>query len=183
KALFRAALDLPDPTQRSALLDRECGDDRGLRQRLEELLAAQDQPASTLERLLAVERQRATSTDDETAAPGPPPAGEKATTAGSDPGPTATFRPEREAALLGTLIAGRYRLRQEIGEGGMGSVYLAEQTRPVRRQVALKLIKAGMDSRTVLARFESERQAPALMDHPNNARVLHAGPTHAARPV
>ena len=80
------------------------------------------------------------------------------------------------------MIAGRYKVRQEIGEGGMGSVYLAEQTHPVRRQVALKLIKPGMDSRTVLARFESERQALALMDHPNIAKVLDAGATDQGRP-
>ncbi len=80
------------------------------------------------------------------------------------------------------MIAGRYKLREEIGEGGMGSVYLAEQLQPVKRRVALKLIKAGMDSRTVLARFESERQALALMDHPNIAKVLDAGTTENGRP-
>ena len=85
-------------------------------------------------------------------------------------------------ALIGSVIAGRYKLREEIGEGGMGSVYLAEQIQPVKRQVALKLIKAGMDSRTVLARFESERQALALMDHPNIAKVLDAGTTETGGP-
>ena len=77
----------------------------------------------------------------------------------------------------GTLIAGRYKLLEQIGEGGMGAVWVAEQTEPVRRKVALKLIKAGMDSRSVLARFEAERQALALMDHPNIAKVLDAGTT------
>jgi serine/threonine protein kinase/lipopolysaccharide biosynthesis regulator YciM len=184
KALFHAALDLPDPSDRSAFLDRECGDDRELRHRLEELLAAHDRPASALERPLAVDRERAASIDDQTAASGPPPAGEGdgAMVAGSDAGPTATFRPGQEAPLIGTVIAGRYKLRQEIGEGGMGSVYLSEQTQPVRRQVALKLIKPGMDSRTVLARFESERQALALMDHPHIARVFDAGTTEDGRP-
>ena len=67
------------------------------------------------------------------------------------------------------MIAGRYKLREEIGEGGMGSVYLAQQLQPVKRQVVLKLIKVGMDSKIVLARFDSERQALALMDHPNIA--------------
>ena len=86
------------------------------------------------------------------------------------------------AALDGSVIAGRYTLCQEIGEGGMGNVYLAEQFRPVRREVALKLIKAGMDSQTVLARFESERQALALMEHPNIAKVLDAGMTETGRP-
>jgi hypothetical protein len=78
----------------------------------------------------------------------------------------------------GTVI-GRYKLLQAIGEGGMGTVFMAEQTQPVRRLVALKLIKPGMDSRQVLARFEAERQALALMDHPNIARVLDAGATEA----
>ncbi len=86
------------------------------------------------------------------------------------------------ASLVGTVIAGRYKLRQEIGEGGMGSVYLAEQTQPVKRQVALKLVKPGMDSRTVLARFESERQALALLDHPHIAKVFDAGTTDTGRP-
>jgi WD40 repeat protein/serine/threonine protein kinase len=82
---------------------------------------------------------------------------------------------------LGTLI-GPYKLLQPIGEGGMGTVFMVEQTRPVRRTVALKLIKAGVDSRLVSARFEAERQALALMDHPNIARVLDAGATDSGRP-
>jgi serine/threonine protein kinase len=82
---------------------------------------------------------------------------------------------------VGTPI-GPYKLLQQIGEGGMGVVFLAEQQRPVRRQVALKVIKAGMDTRQVVARFESERQALALMDHPNIAKVLDAGTTDTGRP-
>ncbi len=70
---------------------------------------------------------------------------------------------------------GPYKLLQEIGEGGMGTVYMAEQTEPVKRKVALKVIKPGMDSQQVIARFEAERQARRLMDHPNIARVLDAG--------
>src|SRR5262249_22703548 len=81
----------------------------------------------------------------------------------------------------GTRI-GPYKLLQQIGEGGMGLVYLAEQEEPVRRKVALKIIKPGMDSRHVLARFQAERQALALMDHPNIARVLDAGTTANGRP-
>ena len=77
---------------------------------------------------------------------------------------------------------GRYRLLQEIGEGGFGSVWMAEQTEPVVRRVALKIIKLGMDTREVIARFEAERQALALMDHPNIARVLDAGATAQGRP-
>ncbi len=81
----------------------------------------------------------------------------------------------------GTVI-GRYKLLQEIGEGGFGLVFMAEQFEPVRRKVALKIIKAGMDTREVIARFEVERQALALMDHPNIARVLDAGATESGRP-
>src|SRR6476660_3664758 len=77
---------------------------------------------------------------------------------------------------------GRYKLLQKIGEGGCGAVYMAEQEEPVRRRVALKIIKAGMDTRQVTARFEAERQALAMMDHPNIARVLDAGATEAGRP-
>ncbi len=81
----------------------------------------------------------------------------------------------------GTLI-GPYNLREKIGEGGMGIVYLAEQEKPVRRRVALKIIKPGMDTVQVVARFEAERQALALMDHPSIARVLDAGATDTGRP-
>ena len=79
-------------------------------------------------------------------------------------------------------MIGPYRLVQEIGEGGMGAVWMAEQTHTVRRLVALKLVKPGMDSRRVIARFEAERQALALMDHPNIAKVLDAGTTECGRP-
>ena len=81
----------------------------------------------------------------------------------------------------GTVI-GRYKLLEKIGEGGMAVVYMAEQTEPVRRKVALKIIKLGMDTRQVIARFEAERQALAMMDHPNIAKVLDAGATETGRP-
>src|SRR5436190_23388469 len=77
---------------------------------------------------------------------------------------------------------GRYKLLQKLGEGGCGVVYMAEQEEPVRRRVALKVIKLGMDTREVIARFEAERQALALMDHPNIAKVLDAGATDSGRP-
>ena len=96
-----------------------------------------------------------------------------------DPGPDDQGAPL--PSLPGTRI-GPYLLIQKIGEGGMGSVYLAQQDHPVRREVALKLIKLGMDSRQVVARFDSERQALALMDHPNIARVLDAGTSESGRP-
>src|SRR5438309_2042813 len=77
---------------------------------------------------------------------------------------------------------GRFELLEQIGEGGFGVVYLAEQLEPVRRRVALKIIKLGMDTRSVIARFEAERQALALMEHPNIAKVLEAGATQTGRP-
>jgi hypothetical protein len=81
----------------------------------------------------------------------------------------------------GTII-GRYKLLEKIGEGGMATVYMAEQERPIRRKVALKIIKLGMDTKQVIARFEAERQALAMMDHPHIARVLDAGATETGRP-
>jgi serine/threonine protein kinase/tetratricopeptide (TPR) repeat protein len=96
----------------------------------------------------------------------------------SQPGEAA----ERPAVERPGEMVGPYKLLEEIGEGGMGTVFLAEQARPVRREVALKVIKVGMDTRQVVARFEAERQALALMDHPNIARVLDAGATESGRP-
>jgi len=81
----------------------------------------------------------------------------------------------------GTVI-GRYKLLEKIGEGGMAVVYMAEQEQPIRRKVALKIIKLGMDTRQVIARFEAERQALALMDHPSIAKVFDAGSTETGRP-
>jgi serine/threonine protein kinase len=96
------------------------------------------------------------------------PAAEPAT----DPGPT---RPSTPAVEPGQLFAGRYKLREKLGEGGMGVVFVADQTEPVQRRVALKIIRAGLDTHRLLARFEQERQALALMDHPNIAKVFDAG--------
>src|SRR5262249_11418003 len=95
------------------------------------------------------------------------------------PGATVHYRP---GAAPGLVIAGRYTLQQKLGTGGMGEVWVAQQFEPVKRQVALKLVKAGMDSQAVLARFEQERQALALMDHPNIARVFDGGLTPTGQP-
>ena len=95
--------------------------------------------------------------------------------------PDATFIPQHEPQP-GTIFGGRYKLLQNIGEGGMGSVWVAEQKEPVKRKVAIKLVKAGMDSKQVLARFEAERQALAMMDHPNIAKVFDGGITEHGRP-
>ncbi len=91
------------------------------------------------------------------------------------------FLADIQVDRAGTVI-GRYKLLEKIGEGGFGIVFMAEQVEPVQRKVALKIIKAGMDTREVVARFEAERQAIALMDHPNIARALDAGATEAGRP-
>src|SRR5262249_12680617 len=88
---------------------------------------------------------------------------------------------QNTSEVAGTLV-GPYKLLERIGEGGMGTVWMAHQTAPVKRVVALKLIKAGMDSTQVVGRFEAERQALALMDHANIARVLDAGTSSAGRP-
>src|SRR6516165_7487965 len=84
---------------------------------------------------------------------------------------TATFSPGETAGMK----IGPYKLLQRMGEGGMGTVWMAEQTEPVQRRVALKIIKAGLGGEHILARFEAERQALAMMDHPNIAKVLDAG--------
>jgi serine/threonine protein kinase len=84
------------------------------------------------------------------------------------------------AELVGSKI-GPYKLKEQIGEGGFGQVFVAEQTEPLKRKVALKVIKPGMDTREVLARFAAERQALALMDHPNIARIFDAGVTGQSR--
>ncbi|MEO7317467.1 MAG: serine/threonine-protein kinase, partial [Chthoniobacteraceae bacterium] len=96
--------------------------------------------------------------------------------------------PEVEAELArlkpeeGGEMIGPYKLREQIGEGGFGTVWVADQEKPVRRRVALKIIKMGMDTKEVIARFEQERQALAMMDHPNIAKVLDAGATQYGRP-
>src|SRR5207244_4953121 len=125
-------------------LDAACVGDADLRYRVERLLAAHPAVGSFLE-----------------SPAGPPVAtsaelGSAQATVGGD-----------TAEGIGAVLAGRYRLVEPIGEGGMGAVFLAEQREPVQRQVALKVIKVGMDSKQAIARFEAERQALALMDHPN----------------
>ncbi len=158
KSVFLAASDLADPVERAACLDRECGKDVELRARVEALLRANAAPLSEHE------PRDATWTFP----------------ANSPPAETASHHAGKDGHA-GTIIAGKYTLVEVVGEGGMGSVWRAKQTEPVKRFVAVKLIKAGMDSKQVLARFEAERQALALMDHPNIAKVLDGG-LHDHRP-
>ena len=135
RIIFEKALDLDRPDERAAHLDEACGQDAGLRSRIEALLRSHEQAGSFLH--------------------------------GTAGGPALTAD-QAIGEKPGTQV-GPFRLIREIGHGGMGVVYLAEQTQPVELQVALKVIKPGMDSRQVIARFEAERQALALMDHPNIA--------------
>jgi serine/threonine protein kinase len=157
--IFTNALKLATPTERVGYLDEACGRDAALRAAVEALLRAHasdpgflEQPAVPLEA---------------TAESGP--SQENVTT-----GPNPAEHP-------GTVI-GPYKLLEQIGEGGFGIVFMAEQQQPVRRKVALKVLKPGMDTRQVVARFEAERQALALINHPNIAKVLDAGQTGSGRP-
>ena len=158
--IFNAARQIDDQLERASYLDKACGKDATLRARVDALLLALDEAGSFLE------------INTRTSAP----SDEVTTSAPND-----TTQPKPQSAQLGTLI-GRYKLLQPIGEGGFGSVYMAEQQEPVRRRVALKIIKLGMDTKQVIARFEAERQALAMMDHPNIAKVLDAGATDTGRP-
>ena len=140
------------PEQRTAYVKGACGEDAQVRQSVEALLRAHEKSGGFLDQ--------------------PPPG----------LGPDKTIRLDSSPAEKPGDIIGRYKLLQQIGEGGCGVVYMAEQAEPVRRRVALKVIKLGMDTKDVIARFEAERQALALMDHPNIAKVLDAGATETGRP-
>ncbi len=160
KDLFLAAAALPI-ADRPAFLAEACNGDSDLLAAAERLLAAHVAPDSR------IDPDRASSSDL------------VATCASFAPGNTGdSRRPEAP----GLVLASRYKLVEPIGEGGMGTVWMAQQVEPIKRVVAVKLIKAGMDSRAVLARFEAERQALALMDHPNIAKVLDAGMAADGRP-
>jgi serine/threonine protein kinase len=151
--IFIGALQQADASARSAYLDAACAGDDILRCRVMQLLAQHVKNESfLLDAPVPLPQEPPISTIDQSPSESP-----------------------------GTLI-GPYKLIEAIGEGGMGSVWMAQQTEPVKRLVAVKLIKAGMDSKQVIARFEAERQALALMDHANIVRVLDAGATLAGRP-
>lgn len=151
--VFLEALELKSSQARAHYLDQACGNNPTLRSRVNALLAAHDAPRNPLDRPLFETGEFASPADAH--------------------------------AITGLEVGdqiGPYRLMELIGEGGFGLVYVAEQRVPVRRQVALKVIKPGMGSREIIARFEAERQALALMDHPNIARVLDAGTTESGSP-
>src|ERR1039458_1810359 len=153
EVLFWEALERAKGPEREAYLDQVCAGNEALRRRLAALLQADESPDPFLEPQV-----------------------------GDLPGQTTTRpAPDFTVEEAGARI-GRYKLLEKIGEGGCGVVYMAEQEEPIRRRVALKVIKLGMDTRQVVARFEAERQALALMDHPNIAKVLDAGATDAGRP-
>lgn len=157
--LFAAAIAIADPGERVALLERECAGHPDLKKRIDQLLEAHFKSNSLLD-----------------------PIGLKQTAAMEGMG--AKSAPARNAAeLVGTVIAGKYKLLQQIGEGGMGTVWMADQTEPVKRRVAVKLINNDRGiSKTIFSRFEAERQAIAMMDHPHIAKLLDAGTTDDGSP-
>src|SRR6185503_9237415 len=148
QVLFAEALQRTTPEARAAHLDAACGTDTALRRRVEVLLRAAENAGDFLEE---------------------PPTG---LSGDADSTSLVSELSEKPGDRIG-----RYKLLEKIGEGGCGLVYMAEQEEPVRRRVALKVIKLGMDTKQVIARFEAERQALALMDHPNIAKVLDGGAT------
>src|SRR6266571_1591011 len=148
RALFLALVENNVPEQWSAYLDESCKSDQELRQRVEVLLRAHEQANSLLD-----------------ASVGALPLATRGASAVLD-------EPLREGP--GTVI-GPYKLLERIGEGGFGVVFMAEQSQPIRRKVALKVLKPGMDTRQVVASFEAERQALAILDHPNIAKVFDGG--------
>lgn len=156
REIFDSAVEIPDQMEREAMLKHACTGNPELRVRVDELLAAHTEAEHFFSNC-----------------PLPLPAL-------ADGAPTEIF-PTGEKDLAGSKI-GHFKLLQKIGEGGCGVVYMAAQEKPVRRRVALKIIKLGMDTKSVIARFESERQALAMMDHPNIARVFDAGVTETGRP-
>lgn len=166
EALFEAAHKLADEAQRRAFLDVACAQNPTLRSRIEELLSAASEADGFFKECgPALKLPAAETRVEEDAA-----------------------KAEGTIRLAGTSEQppggriGHYKLLEKIGEGGYGIVYVAEQEAPVRRRVALKIIKPGMDTKQVVARFEAERQALAMMDHPNIAKVLDAGATDHGRP-
>ena len=170
KEIFLLAAGLKSAAERDAILNQHCGTDHDLQKQVNRLLKAADtnnggSPLDAIVDAFGPEETRANPQSDVSAQP--------------------SVNYDRTTALTSIKVGGqigRYRLMEQLGEGGMGVVYVAEQVEPVRRKVALKVIKPGMDSKQVIARFEAERQALALMDHMNIARVLDGGTTEQGLP-
>jgi WD40 repeat protein/serine/threonine protein kinase len=156
EAIFHTASELVDAQARAAFLDKVCAQDAGLRARLEVLLRADQQAVQFF-------------------------ADDPLSLSHRQPSIIKAVPPDTGDEAVGMTL-GRYKLLEKLGEGGCGVVYVAEQTEPMRRRVALKVIKLGMDTKQVVARFEAERQALAMMEHPNIAKVLDAGTTETGRP-
>jgi hypothetical protein len=163
-SICRQARQIADPAERSAFIERACGGDAALREQVDSALAAD--PTAALPPSGASDADETHALPGGTPDSGPAPAGAEHATIEEGPG----------------SVIDRYKLVEQIGEGGFGVVYRANQEKPVRRQVALKVIKLGMDTRQVVSRFEAERQALAMMDHPHIAKVLDAGSTSTGRP-
>ncbi len=189
--LFELAI-AADEHERAEILDRECDGDNGLKQCVANMLAALEadgEPAAAhavsqnfAAQLQAAPDSEAHAVDSEAtaaAAPQSVPGKREDRPRSPDAHQTTSLPSPGEAA--GQQI-GRYKLLEEIGAGGFGTVWMAQQREPVKRRVALKVIKLGMDTRQVIARFEAERQALAMMDHPHIAKVFDAGCTDAGRP-
>ena len=157
--VFDTARKLTDEAERRAYLARACANNPGLRARLERLLTAQASAEKMFSRCSSAVR---------------PDADGLASLLANAPAPDTTGESLPVDERLGTKI-GHYTLLQKIGEGGCGVVYMAEQDEPIHRRVALKVIKLGMDTKSVIARFEGERQALAMMDHPSIARCWTPG--------
>ena len=163
ESIFSAALQKDSAQERAAFLNEACAGNDDLRRQVQRLLDAVPKVGSFMAKPFA-------PTEEE---------------AGAEPArsaPAAATLPPRPVSEGSGTRIGPYKLLQKIGEGGMGVVYMAEQEHPIRRRVALKIIKPGMDSTLVIARFEAERQALAMMDYLNIARVLDAGTTESGRP-
>ena len=186
--IFLRAIEAGSPSERTAVLDRSCRDDAELRRKVEALLFVHDGAGSFLEHPSpAVMAARAVTGGEGATLPreelGASSARSDKQTEPLGPSSSSSGNPVSRPLTEGpgTRI-GPYKLLEQIGEGGMGVVYMAEQEAPVRRKIALKIIKPGMDTGQVVARFEAERQALALMDHPNIAKVFDAGATGTGRP-
>ena len=171
--IFLRAVELQSAEERDAYLDGACRLDGDLRLRVEALLRS-DASDSFLE-MPAMKTPMADATDSL-------PCEVSGSVIGSQNENSADPIDSLRVGPFDKLMAGRYKLLEKIGEGGMGIVYMAEQIEPVSRKVALKIIKLGMDTKQVVARFEAERQALALMDHPNIAKVFDGGVTETGRP-